>query len=108
MVSGNNFISDPELTDAIRKFPTPRNNTDHRAFFGLRLQVGNFSNKIATALGSLAPLLKKGYLWEWTTAQSDAFTNARSVLGKCRQFLEGLPRFELVADHEPLVPILKD
>ena len=27
---------------------------------------------------------------------------------QCRQFLEGLPHFDLVVDHEPLVPILKD
>jgi hypothetical protein len=25
---------------------------------------------------------------------------------KCRKFLEGLPTFELVTDHKPLVPIL--
>ena len=62
VVSENHFTPDPELTDAIRKFPTQRNNTDFRAFFGLCQQVGNFSNKIETALGPLAPLLKKGYL----------------------------------------------
>ena len=25
---------------------------------------------------------------------------------KCRQFLEGLPSFELITDHKPLIPIL--
>lgn len=35
VVSVNDFKPDPELTDAIRKFPTPRNSTDLRAFFGL-------------------------------------------------------------------------
>ena len=25
---------------------------------------------------------------------------------KCRQFLEGLPTFQLITDHMPLVPIL--
>ena len=80
VVSENHFKPDPELTDAIRKFPEPKNSTDLRAFFGLCQQVGNFSNRISTALGPLAPLLKKGYLWEWTTAHSDAFTNARSAL----------------------------
>jgi hypothetical protein len=28
------------------------------------------------------------------------------AMQKCRQFLEGLPTFELVTDHKPLVPIL--
>jgi hypothetical protein len=27
---------------------------------------------------------------------------------KCRQFIEGLPHFELVTDHRPLIPILND
>jgi hypothetical protein len=27
---------------------------------------------------------------------------------KCRQFIEGLPTFELITDHKPLVPILND
>ena len=30
------------------------------------------------------------------------------AMGKCRQFLEGLPWFELMVDHKPLVPILND
>ena len=158
VVSENHFKPVPELTDAISKFPTPKNSTDLRAFFGLCQQVGNFSNRIATALGPLAPLLKKGYLWEWTTTHSNAFANTRSALSdtselaffdpahptalhldasrlhglgfvlkqkkaggqwrmiqagsrflsgaawamsKCRQFLEGLPNFELVVDHKP-------
>ena len=30
------------------------------------------------------------------------------AMSKCRQFLEGLPHFDLVVDHKPLVPILND
>lgn len=30
------------------------------------------------------------------------------AMKQCRQFLEGLPHFELVTDHRPLVPILND
>lgn len=30
------------------------------------------------------------------------------AMEKCPQFLEGLPTFELVTDHRPLVPILND
>ena len=82
VVSENNFKPDPELTDAIRKFPELKISTDLRPFFGLCQQVGNFSNRISTALGLMVPLLKKGYLWEWTTAHSDAFTNARSAVSE--------------------------
>lgn len=30
------------------------------------------------------------------------------AMKQCRQFLEGLPEFELITDHRPLVPILND
>ena len=30
------------------------------------------------------------------------------AMQKCRQFLEGLPNFELITDHRPLIPILND
>ena len=30
------------------------------------------------------------------------------AMQKCRQFIEGLPTFELITDHKPLVPILND
>lgn len=30
------------------------------------------------------------------------------AMSKCKQFLEGLPTFELVLDHRPLIPILND
>jgi len=30
------------------------------------------------------------------------------AIDKCRQFLDGLPNFELIVDHKPLVPILND
>jgi hypothetical protein len=30
------------------------------------------------------------------------------AMSKCKQFLKGLPTFELVLDHRPLIPILND
>jgi hypothetical protein len=177
VVDADGFRPDPELTRAIREFPTPGSITDVRSFFGLCQQVGNFSDQLAAALDPLSPLLKTGYTWEWTTQHEEAFTAARTLLStvrdlafydpkrptslhvdasrlnglgfllkqlddskvwrvvqagsrflssaesryamieleclsaawamnKCRQFLEGLPSFELVTDHKPLVPIL--
>jgi hypothetical protein len=30
------------------------------------------------------------------------------AMKKCKSFLEGLPSFEVVLDHRPLIPILND
>jgi hypothetical protein len=37
---------------------------------------------VAESLKPLSPLLKKGYIWEWTTAQDQAFQNARKALSE--------------------------
>jgi hypothetical protein len=63
IVSGNGFQPNPDLTRAIRDFPPPSNITDIRSFYGLCQQVDNFSNKIATALAPLSPLLKQNSGW---------------------------------------------
>ena len=47
--------------------------------FGEPLQ-STLSNRPGYASRSVISLLKKDYLWVWTTAHSDAFTNARLAL----------------------------
>ena len=59
IVSENGFQLNLDLTRAIRDFPPPSNITDICSFYGVCQQVGNFSNKIATALAPLSPLLKQ-------------------------------------------------
>jgi hypothetical protein len=77
----------------------------------------------ASRLNGLGFLLKQLYdskVWRVVQAGSRFLSSAESryamikleclsaawVMNKCRQFLEGLPSFELVTDHKPLVPIL--
>ena len=84
VVDADSFRPDPELTRAIREFPTPGSITDVRSFFGLCQQVGNFSDQLAAALDPLSPLLKTGYTWEWTTQHEEAFTAARTLLSTVR------------------------
>ena len=179
ILDGDGFRPDPELVRAIAEFPVPLNITDLRSFFGLCQQVGHFSDQISSALIPLAPLLKSGFAWEWTSVHDGAFRRAREALSntkclafydpalptalhvdasrlnglgfllkqkgadghwrlvqagsrflssaesryamieleclaaawamfKCRQFLEGLPTFDLITDHRPLVPILNE
>ncbi|KZS10058.1 TE: Reverse transcriptase [Daphnia magna] len=179
IVDSTGFRPNANLTQAIQQFPPPENITDLRAFFGLCQQVGNFSNHIALEFQPLAPLLKKGFIWEWTFTHYNAFCRARIALSdtfdlafydparptalhtdasrlhglgfvikqldntgvwravqagsrflsdaetryamieleclgvtwamyKCRQFIEGLPSFEVITEHKPLIPILND
>ena len=178
-LSSEGYAPSPELTRAIEEFPRPADKTDLRSFNGLCQQVGLFSNKIATALAPLSPLLKKQAAFVWLADHDKAFVTARRLLSqvpalayydpsrptalfsdasrlrghgfipkqqqtdgqwrmvqagsrfidptesryamieleclgaawamkKCKSFLEGLPTFEVVLDHQPLIPILND
>lgn len=64
VVDANGFQPEPKLTTGIRDFPTPKNITDIRSFFGLCQQVGTFSDLISMTLDPLKPLLKKNHQWE--------------------------------------------
>ena len=63
-----------------------------KTFFELCQQVENFSDQLATALKPLAPLLKKGQLWEWTTTQETSFTEARKTLSEVKDVAFYNPR----------------
>jgi hypothetical protein len=84
-VTEDGFRPNPELTRAIREFPQPNNITDLRSFYGLCQQVGNFSNKIASTLSPLSPLLKKNLEWTWDPQHEAAFRLAREELANVQE-----------------------
>ncbi|PAA65850.1 hypothetical protein BOX15_Mlig025290g1 [Macrostomum lignano] len=79
-LSADGYSIDPELMKAVRKFPTPNNITDLRAFFGLVNQVGTFTSDIAEVTASLRPLLSEKNLFQWGDEHQTAFEEARRRL----------------------------
>ena len=47
----------PKITEAIAKFPEPRNRTELRGYLGLANQMSNTSDEITGSITPLRPLL---------------------------------------------------
>lgn len=80
VISKSGIGVDPSKTDAVRTFPTPKNQRDVRSFLGLanfyRRFVKDFS-KIATPLNRL---LQKECQFIWTDLCQDAFDKLKQAL----------------------------
>ncbi len=80
-ISSKGYGPSDALNRAIATSPHPTNVTDLRSFNGLRQQVGNFSDQIASAFAPLSPLLKKKNAWQWLPGHEAAFQEALAPLG---------------------------
>ena len=177
-LSSEGYQIDSTITEAITKFPTPSSRTDLRSFFGLTNQLSTSTDKTATLLEPLHPLLstKKEFTWtadhdialmtakqhlstspvlaffnvsrptrlctdasrqglgfilqqqsptgQWVLVQAGSrfLSEAESqyavielemlavawAANKCKAFLMGLQNFQVITDHNPLIPILNN
>jgi RNase H-like domain found in reverse transcriptase len=71
---------DPALTEALRAFPIPMNQTDVCSFMGLANQMTNFSTEIVEVMLQFKDLLKKETSFIWTDVHQKAFEKAREKL----------------------------
>ena len=177
-LSSEGYQIDSTITEAITKFPKPYSHTDLRSFFGLTNQLSTSTDKTATLLEPLHPLLstKKEFTWtadhdialitakqhlstspvlaffnvsrptrlctdasrqglgfilqqqsptgQWVLVQAGSrfLSEAESryaviklemlavawAANKCKTFLMGLQNFQVITDHNPLIPILNN
>ena len=177
IVDESGIKADPKKVKAIAEFPTPKNITDLRSFFGLVNQLGDFTTDITAAAEHLRPLLRPRNEFVWTSEHQRSFDAVKAALShpnalahfdpqlptaiqtdasqlngmgyallqkhsdkwklvqcgsrflseterdsystieleltaavwsikKCRIYLQGLPKFDLVLDHKSLIPII--
>ena len=71
---------DSTTTEAITKFPTPSSCTDLRSFFGLINQLSTSTDKTATLLESLHPLLSTKKEFTWTADHDIPLITAKQHL----------------------------
>ena len=79
-LSTEGYTISKDITDAIKKFPTPSSRTDLRSFFGLVNQLASSTNELATVLAPLHPLLSTHNDFTWTPIHEEAFTHAKKIL----------------------------
>ena len=65
IVSNKGIVPDPNLTTAIKDFPTPTSISELRSFIGLSNQLASFLPDLAQNTGNIRKLLspKNAFLW---------------------------------------------
>ena len=66
---------------AISEFPTPRNLTDVRSWFGLVNQV-SYTFSMTATMAPFRELLQPSRQFEWTTAHAEAFAHSKRVIAQ--------------------------
>lgn len=69
-----------QKTQAVSKFPIPRNQSDVRRFLGLAGFFRRFVKDFALLARPLTNLLKKDTAWQWSESQQSAFENLKKLL----------------------------
>ncbi|XP_043217806.1 uncharacterized protein LOC122379571 [Amphibalanus amphitrite] len=80
IISADGYEPDPQLTSAISSFPTPKNISELRSFFGLANQVAPFVDELSELLLPLRPLLSTRNEFIWDEQQEQAFILAKKAL----------------------------
>ena len=80
IVSENGIRADPQKVKAIQEFPSPKNITDLRSFFGLVNQLQDFSFEVSDAAENLRPLLSTKNTFVWTEVHQEAFNKVKKAL----------------------------
>ena len=66
----------PKYLDAIKDFPTPKNSTDIRSWFGLINQVSNYA-QLRDLMAPFRPFLSPKVQFKWTTELNEAFQKSK-------------------------------
>ena len=91
IVDAQGVHADPEKTNAIGQFPTPKNVTELQRFMGMVNQLGKFVPGLADINAPLRQLLRKDSAWYWGEAQQTAL----------QQVKEKLASPEVLAHYDP-------
>ena len=80
VISVRGVLPDPDKTDQVKSFPTPRDVTQVRQFLGLASYYRRFVPKFAKIAAPLHALLKKENTFEWTSECTVAFNLLKDAL----------------------------
>ena len=90
---GNSAIEPlPKYLDAIRDFPTPKNITDIRSWFGLVNQVANYA-QLRGIMAPFRPFLSPKNKFEWSKELDEAFEASKEAI--VRAIIKGVEIFDL-------------
>ncbi|XP_060190641.1 uncharacterized mitochondrial protein AtMg00860-like [Lycium barbarum] len=80
VVSVNGVEVDEEKVESIRTWPTPKNTSDVRSFYGLASFYRRFLKGFSTIASPMTELIKKNVPFVWGDEQEKAFQELKSML----------------------------
>ena len=95
-INGEGVYPVAAKVDAIKNAPAPRDVTQLRAFLGMMNYYHKFLPNVATILGPLHELLRKGQKWKWNQEQQKAFAKAKELLQSAELLVHFNPDLKLV------------
>nr|CAI5867607.1 unnamed protein product [Callosobruchus analis] len=82
VITPDHIMIDPGRTDAIQKYPAPRNIRELRGFLGFINFERRFVRDFSDLTLPLLPLLKKNKQWHWGNSEHQAFINIKKAFLK--------------------------
>ena len=100
VVSGDGVTTDPEKTEAVKSWPTPRTVKAVRAFLGLTGYNRKFIQDYATIAAPMIELTRKTTKFEWTAERQGAFDQLKEklIFSPILGYLERIGEFILYTD----------
>jgi hypothetical protein len=80
IISATGTKVDPEMIEAIRGWPTPKNVTEVRSFMGLVRYYRRFIKGFSNIASPITSLQKKGVEFEWTSKCEESFQQLKEIL----------------------------
>lgn len=80
VISAEGVMADPEKVEAVRGWPTPKNQTEVRSFLGLASYYRRFVKGFAEIARPLHKLTEKGRRFQWDEACQEAFVKLKTCL----------------------------
>ena len=80
IVGNGHMKMNPKRVEAIVKYPPPTDVKELRTFLGMATYFRRFVHHFAHKTAPLTELLKKGAVWEWSSAQQAAFQAVKYAL----------------------------
>ncbi|KAJ4452181.1 hypothetical protein ANN_03699 [Periplaneta americana] len=80
IITKEGIYPDPEKTEAIANFPTPKQARDIQSFLGLAGYYRKFVSQFSQIAKPLNMLLKKDVSWQWTPIEEESFVQLKNAL----------------------------
>ena len=104
VVSKYGVKPDPQNTEKVQSFPTPRNIKHIQQFLGLASYYRRFIQNFAHIAEQFYKLLKKGQTFTWEDAQEKAFQSLKEKLIKPP--IMSFPNFTNHLDYRPMPVVI--